>query len=135
MTVKNMMLRCVFVVIVAQCIWLACSDSVTTQTITTSSTMESSEEINDKSRAEFNVSEAMVECNRTYHIEMDYLKELNDTGSFPDETEKIPMCFIKCYLESADILSSDGKVNKERAVSMLWKDAGESVDECIQEMS
>ncbi|CAO1411991.1 unnamed protein product [Diamesa serratosioi] len=102
--------------------------------ITTSSTMESSEEFNDNSRSEFNVSEAMIECNRTYNIEMDYLKELNDTGSFPDETEKIPMCFIKCYLESADILSSDGKVNKERAVSMLWKDAGDSVDECIQEM-
>lgn len=135
MSVKNMVLRCVFAILVAQCIWLACGESATAPTITTSSTMESSEESNDKSRADFNASEAMMECNRTYHIEMDYLKELNDTGSFPDETEKIPMCFIKCYLESADILSSEGKVNKERAVSMLWKDAGDSVDECIQEMS
>lgn len=135
MTVKNMMLRCVFAVLVAQCIWLAYGQSTTTPSMTTISTMESSEESDDKARVDFNVSEAVMECNRTYNIEMDYLKELNDTGSFPDETEKIPMCFVKCYLESADILSPDGKVNKEKAVSMLWKDAGDSVDECVQEMS
>ena len=130
-----MMLRCVFAILMGQCIWLTYCESPTTSIISTSSKMESSEEINDKSRSEFNVSEAVTECNMTSIISIDYLKELNDTGSFPDETEKTPMCFMKCYLEKADILLSDGKVNKERAVSMLWKDAGDSVDECIQEMS
>lgn len=30
-------------------------------------------------------------CNETFRIQYDYLKELNETGAFPDETDKTPM--------------------------------------------
>lgn len=36
-------------------------------------------------------------CNETFRIQMDYLKELNETGAFPDETDKTPMVIAKVY--------------------------------------
>ena len=66
---------------------------------------------------------------------LEYLQELNDTGSFPDEYEKIPMCFIKCYLESLGVISSDGKIVVEKAISAYQIDNEEDVDNCIKELS
>lgn len=44
-------------------------------------------------------------------------------------------CYIKCYLEKIGILSQDNKIYKQRAVEMLWTQAGEAIDGCLSEMS
>lgn len=82
---------------------------------------------------------------------------MNDTGSFPDESEKTPMCFIKvdtrnllnnfrffdlliffvlkCLLENAGVVSGENKINKEMAVSFYQLDNEDLADDCINEMS
>lgn len=44
---------------------------------------------------DYSVEDINVECNKTFIITMEYLNELNDTGSFPDETDKTPMVGTK----------------------------------------
>lgn len=67
-----------------------------------------------------------------YHIE--YLQDLNDTGSFSDESEKVPMCYIHCYLNKMGVIGQDNKVNKEKAVNMYQIEDDEMVDDCDKEM-
>uniref|UniRef100_A0A336MTS1 CSON003928 protein n=1 Tax=Culicoides sonorensis TaxID=179676 RepID=A0A336MTS1_CULSO len=73
-------------------------------------------------------------CNETFKILPEYLNELNETGSFPDEAEKVPMCFIKCYLENVGIWSTNNTVNRERAIELQWADTNDDIDECLPEM-
>lgn len=49
----------------------------------------------------------------------DYLQELNRTGSFPDESDVVPMCFMKCYLEKIGVISDEGDINEERALQVM----------------
>ncbi|XP_053671865.1 general odorant-binding protein 84a [Anopheles nili] len=79
--------------------------------------------------------DAVAQCNRTFIIQPEYLAELNETGSFPDETDRIPLCFIRCYLQALGILTEDDKVNKETALALNWASSGETVDECLDEMT
>lgn len=46
---------------------------------------------------EYSVEDIYAECNKTFIITRDYLNELNDTGSFPDETDKTPMVGQKLH--------------------------------------
>lgn len=63
----------------------------------------------------------------------DYLDDLNKTGSFRDETDTVPMCFLKCYLEKVGILSDEGDVNEERALQ-LWPDGNKDmIQDCLEE--
>lgn len=64
----------------------------------------------------------------------EYLQDLNDTGSFSDETEKTPMCFIQCYLEKLKILNENGQINKEVTIAAFQMDNEETVDACNNEM-
>uniref|UniRef100_A0A1Q3FSQ3 Putative odorant-binding protein 14 n=1 Tax=Culex tarsalis TaxID=7177 RepID=A0A1Q3FSQ3_CULTA len=84
---------------------------------------------------EYSVEDIYVECNKTFIITMDYLNELNDTGSFPDETDKTPMCFMRCFLQKGGILTEDDKVNKEQALTLGWVRNNETIDDCLQEMT
>lgn len=65
----------------------------------------------------------------------EYLQELNDTGSFPDELEKTPMCFIKCYLESLGVLGDENMVNTQKTVEVYQLNNDELVEECRAEIS
>lgn len=47
-----------------------------------------------RSFKDYSVEDIYAECNKTFAISMDYLNEMNDTGSFPDETDKTPMVGI-----------------------------------------
>nr|QIJ45741.1 odorant binding protein [Glyphodes pyloalis] len=51
----------------------------------------------------------MLECNETYRVEMAYMDALIEGGSFPDETDRTPKCFVRCLLEKLGIASEDGK--------------------------
>lgn len=113
-----------------------------------------------RSMKDYSVEDIYVECNKTFAISMDYLNELNDTGSFPDETDKTPMvsrvawalgvsqkrslllniefpfqCFIRCFLQKGGIVTEDDKVNKEQAIALGWVKNGETIDDCLQDMS
>lgn len=65
---------------------------------------------------------------------VEYLQDLNDTGSFSDETEKVPMCYIHCYLNKMGIFGKDEKVDKEKAVNAYKIEDEEIVDDCNNEM-
>ncbi|EDS33253.1 conserved hypothetical protein [Culex quinquefasciatus] len=84
---------------------------------------------------DYSVEDINVECNKTFIITMEYLNELNDTGSFPDETDKTPMCFMRCFLQKGGILTEDDKVNKEQAFAVGWVKNNETIDDCLQEMT
>lgn len=45
------------------------------------------------------------------------------------------MCFMKCYLETVGILSSNNGVNKEKVFTMFQLNNEELTDECTKEMS
>nr|AII00974.1 odorant binding protein [Dendrolimus houi] len=45
---------------------------------------------------------------------MTYRDALNKSGSFHDETDKKPKCYIRCVLENAGIMSSDGIIDPKR---------------------
>ncbi|CAH0402655.1 unnamed protein product [Chilo suppressalis] len=51
----------------------------------------------------------MGECNETFRIETSYLESLNESGSFPDESDKTPKCYIRCVLMKTGVTTEDGK--------------------------
>lgn len=44
---------------------------------------------------------------------------MNRTGSFPDESDVVPMCFVKCYLEKIGIMSDEGDINEDKALALM----------------
>uniref|UniRef100_A0AAG5CZA6 Uncharacterized protein n=1 Tax=Anopheles atroparvus TaxID=41427 RepID=A0AAG5CZA6_ANOAO len=88
-----------------------------------------------KKMPDISMQDAVAECNRSFVIQPDYLAELNETGSFPDETDRIPLCFIRCYLQTLGILTEEEKVNKDVALALNWASSSETVDECLDEMT
>lgn len=62
------------------------------------------------------------------------MRDFNETGSFPDESEKTPMCYLKCYLEAVGIINSEHKVDKEKTVKMFNLDNEEVIGECSNEV-
>ncbi|CAK1541406.1 unnamed protein product [Leptosia nina] len=80
-----------------------------------------------KSVDNFDLSEVMSECNETFRIEMSYIDSINSTGSFPDEMDKTPKCFIRCMLEKYEV-TSDGEdfdVDKTVVLFSQMKKIGE----------
>lgn len=63
-------------------------------------------------------SHYLCPCNNNFES-TDYLQELNRTGSFPDESDVVPMCFMKCYLEKIGVISDEGDINEERALQVM----------------
>ncbi|XP_055610601.1 general odorant-binding protein 84a [Uranotaenia lowii] len=92
-------------------------------------------EMSNREAKDVSFEDIHAECNKTFIIQMDYLKELNDTGSYPDETDKTPMCFMRCVLQKAGIVTEDDKVNKDQAVHLAWAKNGDAIDDCLQEMT
>nr|XP_021196320.2 uncharacterized protein LOC110380618 [Helicoverpa armigera] len=81
-------------------------------TTTTMSDQDSSIDNN----ADVDVIAVMNACNESYRIEMAYLESLNESGSFIDENDKTPKCFIRCVFENVGIVSEDGmQLNPARA--------------------
>lgn len=78
-----------------------CADHNSTESMSLSngstSFEENSAELGNKTR-ELDISSIMAHCNESFRITMDYLIELNTTGSFPDETDKTPMVINDIHL-------------------------------------
>nr|AII00998.1 odorant binding protein [Dendrolimus kikuchii] len=67
-----------------------------------------------KAIKEIDLNEVMAECNKSFTIQMSYVDALNKTGSFPDESDKTPKCYVRCMLEKTGIMSSDGVFDLKR---------------------
>lgn len=65
----------------------------------------------------------------------EFLQELNDTGSFPDESEKTPMCFVKCYFESVGVMTKEGEIDNDITISNYQLQNDDIVDDCRKELS
>lgn len=54
-------------------------------------------EVKNQGNQNMEVKAVTAACNETFRIQYEYLKELNETGAFPDETDKTPMVGIKFF--------------------------------------
>nr|AXF80671.1 pheromone-binding protein 3 [Scirpophaga excerptalis] len=61
----------------------------------------------------------MVECNETFRIEMGYIDALNQSGSFPDETDKTQKCYVRCVLEKTGIATPDAQYDTSRTAMIF----------------
>nr|APG32541.1 odorant binding preotein [Conogethes punctiferalis] len=61
----------------------------------------------------------MVECNDSFRIEMGYLESLNESGSFPDEIDRTPKCYVRCVLEKTGVASEDGLFDPAQAAAVF----------------
>ncbi|XP_039752361.1 general odorant-binding protein 84a [Pararge aegeria] len=68
---------------------------------------------------EFNIMEVMVECNDSFRVETSYLESFNKSGSFPDETDKTPKCFMRCVLEKSGVASPASQFNVKRTAEIF----------------
>ncbi|XP_059052232.1 uncharacterized protein LOC131846829 [Achroia grisella] len=99
----------------------------------TSEPNPTSVETRDDMRTE--LDRAMTECNETFRVEMSYLEALNESGSFPDETDRTPKCFVRCVLEKTGVASEEGKYDPTRtAVVFAGERAGRPMND-IQDMA
>ncbi|KAJ9585976.1 hypothetical protein L9F63_020373 [Diploptera punctata] len=89
----------------------------------------------DDSAAE--MQEIMKECNETYPINPEYLKSLNETGSFPDETDKTPKCFVRCMLTKHGMMDDQGNFDvdkmKQGYKEGKYPESDAMIDMCIAE--
>ncbi|XP_045517572.1 general odorant-binding protein 84a [Pieris brassicae] len=69
--------------------------------------------------SDFDLIEVLTECNDSFRIEMSYIEALNASGSFPDETEKTPKCYIRCVLEKTGVTLEGEEFDPERSAIVL----------------
>ncbi|CAK1590549.1 unnamed protein product [Parnassius mnemosyne] len=65
------------------------------------------------------MTDIMKDCNETFRIEMSYLEQLNNSGSFPDETDRTPKCYIRCVLETSGVATEDGQFDPALAALLV----------------
>ncbi|KAJ6636111.1 General odorant-binding protein 84a [Pseudolycoriella hygida] len=83
---------------------------------------------------EHDLNQIVQMCNETYRIPINYLEEMNMTGSYPDETEKLPMCFMKCYLEKVGVMSSENVIDM-KAATQHFSTNEDLINSCLMEQS
>nr|UDM59714.1 putative odorant binding protein 14 [Corcyra cephalonica] len=86
-------------------------------------------------KIEEELEQAMINCNETYRIEMSYIEALNESGSFPDETDKTPKCYVRCVLESTGVASEDGKYDPAKTAEVFAGERGGRPMDDIQEIA
>ncbi|CAH2051772.1 unnamed protein product, partial [Iphiclides podalirius] len=102
----------------------------TTTTTRTPTSKEDQDVRNDK-----DLIGIMRDCNETFRIEMSYLEQLNESGSFPDETDRTPKCYIRCVLESSGVASEDGQFDPRKAAVVLAQVRGGFDTDALEEMA
>ncbi|KAK7791319.1 hypothetical protein R5R35_000825 [Gryllus longicercus] len=65
-----------------------------------------------------NFTAIMEQCNETYRIDMKLLQELNNTGSFREEKDETPMCYLHCVFDKGELMDTDGTFNVVRVKDM-----------------
>ncbi|XP_069679347.1 general odorant-binding protein 84a-like [Periplaneta americana] len=80
-------------------------------------------------------------CNETFQIPHDYDNQLVHLGSFPDESDKTPMCFVHCVMDKSAMMDAEGTFDSKVMVEKLqgfpngteYEDLQEMIDNCITE--
>ncbi|XP_055377920.1 general odorant-binding protein 84a [Condylostylus longicornis] len=92
------------------------------------------DEVHDTSfdTEELNIDNIVSSCNDSYKITIDFLEAFNSTAEFPDETDKTPMCFIRCLYERTGIIK-EGNLDRNQIVKLMWPATGDSVEVCQKE--
>nr|AKW47203.1 odorant binding protein 6 [Chrysopa pallens]ANJ05009.1 odorant-binding protein [Chrysopa pallens] len=57
--------------------------------------------------------QAVETCNSTYKIDEAWLREFNNSGTFPDEFKTEPKCFVNCVLKECGMENEDQKFDIE----------------------
>ncbi|XP_067015320.1 general odorant-binding protein 84a [Anabrus simplex] len=84
-----------------------------------------------------NMDDYMQLCNETYRVNMSYFEQLNTTGSFQDESDDIPMCFLHCIFDKAGLIDIKGafdvKMSQElyRTMQPDMPEVEDMVEDCI----
>ncbi|XP_021706499.1 general odorant-binding protein 84a-like [Aedes aegypti] len=86
------------------------------------------------STPDYSIESIYVECNDSFITTMEYLETLNQTGRFPEESDKTPLCFLRCFLHKSGIYDEMENVIGERAVEIGWVDSEQTIDECMEQM-
>nr|AWT22243.1 odorant-binding protein 6 [Mythimna separata] len=81
-------------------------DAMPKEAMTTTTTANQDSSIDS---TDIDVIAVMNACNESFRIEMSYIQAMNESGSFLDETDKTPKCFIRCVFTNVGIVSEDGK--------------------------
>ncbi|KAG5682267.1 hypothetical protein PVAND_011631 [Polypedilum vanderplanki] len=87
-----------------------------------------------ESKDTINTTDIMTKCNQTFPIKIEYLHDLNTTGSFSDESEKVPMCYVHCYLTKIGVMGEENQINSERAANFYEIEDEDMIDDCNNEM-
>nr|AXY78930.1 odorant-binding protein 17 [Oedaleus infernalis] len=59
-------------------------------------------------------------CNKTYPVSQEMLRSLASTGGLlSDESDVNSRCYLECYERLGGTVNSDGKVNVEKAVTVM----------------
>ncbi|XP_072934627.1 general odorant-binding protein 84a-like [Epargyreus clarus] len=116
---------------------LVCAKTTTAKT--TIKTTPSPDPKESRDANEIDYTSIMNECNETFRTEMSYIDALNKSGSFPDESDKTPKCFVRCILEKSNVVSEDGVFEPEQALAFfsmerptaILDNLRETTDACI----
>nr|ANC60174.1 odorant-binding protein 3 [Plutella xylostella] len=74
--------------------------------------------------AEDDMMGIMTHCNETFRFDPAYWQSLNESGTFPDENDKNPKCFIRCVLEGTRVASLDSVFDAARAAEVFAGERG-----------
>ncbi|KAL4711946.1 hypothetical protein ACJJTC_006115 [Scirpophaga incertulas] len=90
----------------------------------------SDDEAKSKTDETIDLMAVMVECNETFRIEMSYVEALNQSGSFPDETDKTQKCYVRCVLEKTGVATPDAEYDTARtAMLFASRRSGRDIDD------
>ncbi|XP_026327863.1 uncharacterized protein LOC113236092 [Hyposmocoma kahamanoa] len=68
----------------------------------------------------FELDNVLKECNKTFRIEASFMEDLQQSGSFADETTKTPKCYVRCLLDLTGVTElEDGKYDPEQAALLF----------------
>ncbi|KAJ2942937.1 hypothetical protein O0L34_g15127 [Tuta absoluta] len=74
-------------------------------------------------------------CNDSFRIEMAYIEALDTSGSFPDETDRTPKCFVRCLLETSGVASEDGIYDPKMAAKVFAGKRGGKVMNDLEDLA
>ncbi|XP_062565738.1 general odorant-binding protein 84a-like [Armigeres subalbatus] len=90
-----------------------------------SSDSSDSDSSESTSTSRYSIESIYADCNDTFITTIEYLEVLNQTGRFPEESDKTPLSGIYDEMEN---------VNSERAVEIGWVNSEQIVENCFDEM-
>ncbi|XP_028175104.1 uncharacterized protein LOC114363548 isoform X1 [Ostrinia furnacalis] len=77
----------------------------------------------------------MNQCNESFRTDMAYIDALMESGSFPDETDRTPKCYVRCVLEHVGVASEEGAFDAARASEVFAGERGGRAMTDVQDLA